>query len=402
MPEYMVQKINELSRGNMSWQGQDKGGFGQINDAKRRWKRLGARLHVLIDLKRQWGDLHDIYETSAESLFEGVAVPRGLRDPESTFSSIWDLVSVVFLLYVAAAVPLRTAFDLDVELGSFWFFFDAIIDIFFICDLFLNFRTAYYTKAGLLEDRLPRIAKNYLRGWFTVDFLSCLPLSYLVYIAEDEGCEKGSGSSYRAIKALRLIRLSKMLRLARIKKLLSKWGTDINFQQWIDIIFTIFLILFMVHILGCVFYAIGKNQETLATGVEVNGWVLGYQIGEGLSDGVRWCARNGSGSGSGSGSDGSDGSVCDIHSECDDVLVGHGVRYTSALYHAMNALESGSTFVERSFAIIATFTNDFILGLVASVITAIQIQSGGGDAESTQKLVREEQTTDGLGCTTEL
>eukprot|EP01050_Picozoa_sp_SAG11_P041102 SAG11_NODE_18238_length_496_cov_1.433249_1_plen_99_part_01 len=38
--------------------------------AKRNWNSLGSRLRALVNMKRQWGELHDIYETRAESLFE--------------------------------------------------------------------------------------------------------------------------------------------------------------------------------------------------------------------------------------------------------------------------------------------------------------------------------------------
>jgi|EP01047_Picozoa_sp_COSAG01_P015154 hypothetical protein len=35
---------------------------------------------------------------------------RYIRDPDSTFSAVWDMVSVVFLLYVCLTVPVRACF----------------------------------------------------------------------------------------------------------------------------------------------------------------------------------------------------------------------------------------------------------------------------------------------------
>jgi hypothetical protein len=46
-------------------------------------------------------------------------------------------------------------------------------------DLVLNFRTAYRTDSGVLEERPRKIAVNYLTGWFSFDLLSCLPFQYL-------------------------------------------------------------------------------------------------------------------------------------------------------------------------------------------------------------------------------
>ena len=122
--------------------------------AERNWDSLGARLKALVTMKRQWGELHDIYETRAESLFELTQLPACTRDPESQFSSIWDLVSVFLLLYVSASVPLRAGFAVEVELWTLAFFFDMLVDIFFITDLCLNFRTAFYDKNGPGRGRL--------------------------------------------------------------------------------------------------------------------------------------------------------------------------------------------------------------------------------------------------------
>ena len=44
------------------------------------------------------------------------------------------------------------------------------------------------------------------------------------------------GDNFRALKALRLVRLSKMLRLARVKKIILKYGGDVNLQVRLKII----------------------------------------------------------------------------------------------------------------------------------------------------------------------
>ena len=95
---------------------------------------------------------------------------------------LWPCVGcdkVALLLYISVAVPIRAGFEVDVALWSATFFVDAVIDVYFVCDIVLNFRTAYYTKGGIREDRPGRICRNYLRGWFMVDFVSTLPISYI-------------------------------------------------------------------------------------------------------------------------------------------------------------------------------------------------------------------------------
>lgn len=176
--------------------------------SRKNWNSLGSRLRALVTMKRQWGDLRDIYETRAESLYELNTLPACTRDPNGTFASIWDLFSVALLLYVSATVPLRAGFEVNLDLWTFGFFFDLAVDIFFICDLVLNFRTAYYDKNGIREDRPLRMAREYLNGWFAIDLVSCLPVGYLSYIMEAtesnanaEAEEKGADNT-RIIKSI--------------------------------------------------------------------------------------------------------------------------------------------------------------------------------------------------------
>ena len=67
-------------------------------------------------------------------------------------------------MYIAVIVPYRIGFDDNVKLWSF-FFFDLSIDIYFVVDLCLNFRTAVITMEGEILSTPRSIADNYLRGW---------------------------------------------------------------------------------------------------------------------------------------------------------------------------------------------------------------------------------------------
>lgn len=42
--------------------------------------------------------------------------------------------------------------------------FDMVVDLYFISDMFVSFRTAYYNKKGLLKFKPDRIARNYFKG----------------------------------------------------------------------------------------------------------------------------------------------------------------------------------------------------------------------------------------------
>lgn len=143
-----------------------------------------------------------------------------MMSPNGRFRGNWDLAQAILLFYVAVVLPYRIGFDHNVLLWTFWFWWDLCVDIYFIVDLFLNFRTAVVTPEGDLMFDKKQVARSYFRGWFTIDFVSCLPLSYLEYVmAHDDS----KGNQNRMVRLLRLFRLLKLLRLVRIKRILDRY-----------------------------------------------------------------------------------------------------------------------------------------------------------------------------------
>jgi Ca2+-binding EF-hand superfamily protein len=174
LPEYMVGKIHTLTANPNRPSSAEAG---SKNSAARSgtelWGFLRPRLKTLVFLQKQWGSLHDIYGVQkGGTMFEEAPIPKKIRDPDSSFSGWWDLCQVIFLMYVAYAVPIRVGFSVDVETGSIWFLIGVVIDIYFIVDLFMNFRTAYWKENGMLEVDPRAITINYLKTWFAIDLLS--------------------------------------------------------------------------------------------------------------------------------------------------------------------------------------------------------------------------------------
>jgi Ca2+-binding EF-hand superfamily protein len=174
---------------------------GQRRTGKVLWGILRPRVLSIVRMQRQWGQLHEIYESNQESRFMLTPVPKYIKDPDSSFSGFWDIAQVILLLYVSIIVPLRAGFQIATPLWTFAFFFDAFVDVYFIVDLGLNFRTAYYRRDGTREDRPRKIAENYLSGWFSVDFFSCVPVSYVEYFLDTAPLlldDSGSGAVHGA------------------------------------------------------------------------------------------------------------------------------------------------------------------------------------------------------------
>ena len=52
-----------------------------------------------------------------------------------------------------------------------------------IFDIFFNFRTAIYAADGSLVLDTTKVRKSYMRGWFGLDVLACLPVTYVEMVA---------------------------------------------------------------------------------------------------------------------------------------------------------------------------------------------------------------------------
>lgn len=205
-------------------------------------------------------DTTDPFQIALKALEEGSMV-----SPTSNFRGNWDMAQAVFLVYIAVMLPYRLGFNDNVVLFSFWFWFDLMIDIYFAADLMLNFRTAVITKEGDILFTQTDIAKNYFRGWFSIDFVSCLPLSYAEYFMEKE---EGGGSGNRAVRLLRLFRLLKLLRLVRIQRILQRWEEEMYGNRSIRIAKMIVLIGMASHWCACGWWFCGDGTDS-----KYDGWV---------------------------------------------------------------------------------------------------------------------------------
>lgn len=106
--------------------------------------------------------------------------PKYMLKPESTLRVGWDLTTMVMLLYLAISMPFRVGFAYDATPGSFLFGFEFLLDLLFIVDVILNFRTGYFRTDGTVEMNYAKVMKNYLKGFFWIDFFSSVPWDLII------------------------------------------------------------------------------------------------------------------------------------------------------------------------------------------------------------------------------
>ena len=141
--------------------------------------------------------------------------------PFEPFAKAWDLLILVLLVYCMWEIPVRLGLMLDVAFASPFWIFSLCVDCIFILDCFFHLSClAHVDKDGYVIDNRADIALHYLRGWFTIDFLSSLPLASF-YEAALETVEENDSSILvlrlpSVLRAFRSIRLIKLLRSVRI------------------------------------------------------------------------------------------------------------------------------------------------------------------------------------------
>jgi hypothetical protein len=124
--------------------------------------------------------------------YAGVTIGCCWYTPESQFRRIWDALSVLFLNYVVWMVPLRVFFDVTVDAFSTAWLIELVVDIFFLLDIWFNFRTGFVNAKNQVVMAPRKICASYIRGWFFIDFFSVLPISYVMLIIQQTNNTDGA------------------------------------------------------------------------------------------------------------------------------------------------------------------------------------------------------------------
>ena len=63
---------------------------------------------------------------------------------------------------------------------------DMIVDIMFIIDIVINFRTTYVNKNDEVVSHPLKIAIHYFKGWFLIDVIAAIPFDLLLFGSETD------------------------------------------------------------------------------------------------------------------------------------------------------------------------------------------------------------------------
>ena len=145
---------------------------------------------------------------------------------------------------MAFAFPL--AFD-DVAVYTYS---DYIIDMCFIFDIIVNFRSCYIdSRTDELIDDPKKITKNYLKGRFWVDLVASCNFDLIFLILAPDMGDNAVTSLFGMLKLVRLLRLGRMVTyLSKSKS--AKLGAQITQL--------IFMLLLLLHWIACVWFILAE------------------------------------------------------------------------------------------------------------------------------------------------
>ncbi|XP_073788640.1 potassium voltage-gated channel subfamily H member 5a isoform X2 [Danio rerio] len=228
-----------------------------------------------------------------------------------TFKTTWDWVILILTFYTAIMVPYNVSFKTK-QNNLVWLVLDSVVDVIFLVDIVLNFHTTFVGPGGEVISDPKLIRMNYLKTWFVIDLLSCLPydiINAFENVDEDTFVDSsavghlpsaghsprnatraedsvlpGLSSLFSSLKVVRLLRLG---RVARKLDHYLEYGAAV-------LVLLVCVFGLVAHWLACIWYSIGDYEviDEATNSLKTDSWL--YQLAISIGTPYRY---NASGSG---------------------------------------------------------------------------------------------------------
>ncbi|KAG2442021.1 hypothetical protein HYH02_009813 [Chlamydomonas schloesseri] len=226
-----------------------------------------------VDYPRMIGDDADDYDRPMSLKERLTLYSVGLIRPEGRTK--WDLFILALLVWVLFASPVIICFGLtgDIWHGDWLGIIELTVDLAFLFDIYLNFRTAYYDSKGHLVTERWRIARHYLRTWFVLDVICVIPYDLITAGTMGFLSMLKLLRVMRVGKVIRMIKMYRLLRVIRLPRIIERMEMFID-RGVLQVLAFILSVCLMAHLSACVFYymayldGLGPNTWVAAYGVE--------------------------------------------------------------------------------------------------------------------------------------
>lgn len=177
---------------------------------------------------------------------------RCLIYPEDKFKQFWDLLMTLILLIACFTTPLDIAFEQEVSTSILDNPVSLAIDLMFVLDILIIFNTAFYDSEMDIVDSRRKIAAEYFRGWFFIDFMAVVPFDIILNASQFNSLAR----VVRVGRLYKLVKLSKLFRFMKVwknkNKILKQLTEFLRIGLGFERLFFFILIFFIgIHLSAC-------------------------------------------------------------------------------------------------------------------------------------------------------
>lgn len=153
-------------------------------------------------------------------------------------------------------VPYNVAFDESNEKNIYQDIFNGLIDLFFMIDVLINFRSSIVDDvSGEETTDLKIITLTYLKGKFWIDLIASIPFDFISY-----GLNSMSGMDSNN-KIFNFVGMLKLVRVLRLSRLITYLNLKNELKMSLKLGKLIFFLVLYLHCLCCLWYYIVKVDE---------------------------------------------------------------------------------------------------------------------------------------------
>ncbi|CAI2361123.1 unnamed protein product [Moneuplotes crassus] len=165
----------------------------------------------------------------------------------------WDLFIVLLATWNLFYIPYSVSFEAYIISQFFTNIMNWLIDLFFLIDIFINFRTTVVdpvTGDDIYNTKV--IAKQYIQGKFWIDLLASIPFDIVTLFFSDSA----SGTL-----TFELFGLLKLIRVLRLSRLITYMNLQDELKMSLKLIKLFFFLVMYIHCVGCIWFFIVKENE---------------------------------------------------------------------------------------------------------------------------------------------
>lgn len=213
-------------------------------------------LRAMISLSLESAAVDNIQNHDQED--DQVELQWYILHPHQNARCVWDLCTLILLFFAAIQLPLVICFHIKKQ-GTL-FHLVVFQETFFLCDIILNFLTAYENN-GKIVTKVRRIGAHYLRTWFLVDAAAAVGFP-LLFLQNQQSRAISLITLLKVLRVSSILRFFELLKFLRINRILCRLDYSFILRQHVlHIMHFVVVVLLICHVFACVFHLLAARNR---------------------------------------------------------------------------------------------------------------------------------------------